>query len=71
MKMRTGDMFIIKPGCGDEGKMGILIGRWGIDGRENPPWDIEGGFLYTVLLEGVQTEINGYWILPLDPRAGD
>lgn len=71
MQMQTGDMFVIKPGCGDEGKMGILIGRTGWEPRADKPWGVQGGFLYEVLLDGVRTNVNGYWILPLDPRAGD
>ena len=51
--MKPGDLIKIRNGCGDEGKLGIIIFC-------HPMQSI---IFYDVLLSGeVQSHVNGYWL---------
>ncbi len=50
--MRRGDLVRIKEGCGDEGKIGIVMSA----DREDPR------FFAKVLIDGAQVIVNFYWL---------
>jgi hypothetical protein len=56
--VNKGDLVQVKPGCGDQGKIGILM------------HDVLGAFIHCIVLfpDGVQ-EINSYWLEPPWDRA--
>lgn len=56
--MKKGDLVQVKPGCGDQGRIGVLM------------HDIVQPFTHCMVLfpEGMQ-EINSYWIEPPRERA--
>jgi hypothetical protein len=58
--MKKGDLVQVKPGCGDQGRIGILA-------HEAPT-----PFTHCLVLfpEGMR-EINRYWLGVLDTRASD
>jgi len=56
--MRKGDLVQVRPGCGDEGRIGVLMN------------DAEIPFTHCmVLLPDGMMEINRYWLDVLDAHA--
>jgi hypothetical protein len=47
-----GSLVRIKAGCGDEGKIGVLL--------ERDPEDLN--FFSWILLDGARTMVNNYWL---------
>lgn len=52
LSAEKGSLVRIKAGCGDEGKIGVLL--------ERDPEDLN--FFSWILLDGARTMVNNYWL---------